>query len=138
MLSRITRTLRSLAPLPAWWIVSRQMDGGAGPLLDGGCGRPGAPRPAGAAGRPPGDTDHPGGTLRSASLRRERVSGPQERLDARSVARAWLPRPRLRGARHGRADSQRELALAGLAAPARHRHVAGGAPALLPPPRRRG
>jgi len=41
MLSRITRTLRSLAPLPAWWIVSRQMDGGARRLLDVGCGQGG-------------------------------------------------------------------------------------------------
>ncbi len=41
MLSRITRTLRSLVPLPAWWIVSRQMDAGARRLLDVGCGQGG-------------------------------------------------------------------------------------------------
>lgn len=41
MLSRIVRTLRSLIPLPAWWIVSRHLDRKAGSLLDVGCGQGG-------------------------------------------------------------------------------------------------
>lgn len=41
MLSRITRTLRSLLPLPAWWIVSRELERGTGSMLDVGCGQGG-------------------------------------------------------------------------------------------------
>ncbi len=41
MLSRLTRILRRLFPLPAWWIVARHLDEAGASLLDVGCGRGG-------------------------------------------------------------------------------------------------